>query len=99
MTTRKTTFHGNCVKIKPESNGPLALIAPPVAAHSAIDLVRAGPVHNAAIKARQVGKAIPAARPPKIRAPIRTSIDGAKPAIKAAGIASVTPRSNNSLRP
>ena len=53
-------------------------MAPPVAAHSAIDLVRAGPVHSAAIRASVVGYAIPAAIPPKMRAPIRISIDGAK---------------------
>jgi hypothetical protein len=99
ITTRKTAFHGKRVKIRPEITGPQALIAPPVAAQSAIELVRAGPDHNAAINARQVGNAIPAARPPKIRAAIRISIDGAKPAIRAAGIANMTPVSSNILRP
>ena len=74
-------------------------MAPPVAAHSAIDRVRAGPPHSAAIRARQVGNAIPAAMPPKMRAPIRIWIVGAKPAMSAAGIASVRPRSSIILRP
>jgi hypothetical protein len=47
----------------PEQSGPSAAIAPPVAAQSAIDLVRAGPDQSAAIKASVVGYAIPAAKP------------------------------------
>ena len=42
---------------------------------------------------------MPAAKPPKMRAAIRISIDGAKPAMSAAGIASVRPSSSIILRP
>ena len=99
ITTKKMEFQAKRVSSSPESSGPQALMAPPTAAHSAIDLVLAGPVHRAAISARQVGKAMPAAMPPKIRAPIRISMVGAKAASSAAGMASTTPVSSSSLRP
>ena len=54
-TTKKTEFQGKRTSSRPESSGPQALIAPPMAAHSAIERVRAGPGHSAAIKASVVG--------------------------------------------
>ena len=56
MTIRKTQGQVVTSRIKPESIGPDTEIAPPMAAHSAIERVRAGPgPHNAAIKERVVG--------------------------------------------
>ena len=56
-TTKKTQVQVESASSnKPDSSGPLALIAPPMAAHRAIERVRAGPgPHSAAIKARVVG--------------------------------------------
>ena len=53
--TRKTEPQSNCSSRAPESSGPSEAIAPPVAAQSAIDLVRAGPDQSAVISASVVG--------------------------------------------
>ena len=53
--TRKTDPQSNCSSSAPETNGPSEAIAPPSADHSAIDFVRPGPDHNAAISASVVG--------------------------------------------
>ena len=50
---------------------------PPIADHSAIDFVRAGPDHSAAISASVVGYAMPAESPPSTRAANSTSSEGA----------------------
>jgi hypothetical protein len=65
------------VRRYPEIKGPRAAIAAPTPDHNAIARVRFGSDHKAAISARVVGKAIPAAKPPIIRAKIRISMDGA----------------------
>ncbi len=67
--------------------------------HSAIAFVRPGPDHSAVISASVVGKAIPAARPPKIRAPTSTPTLEAVAARIAAGIESAVPSTSISLRP
>ena len=100
MTTRKTQGQSATSRIRPDSSGPDTEIAPPMAAHNAIERVRAGPgPHSAAIKERVVGYAMPAAKPPKRRPKIKTLIVGANPLMSAAGIASATPRTAISLRP
>ena len=53
--TRKTEPHSKCSSRNPDTSGPSAAIAPPSADHSAIDRVRAGPDHSAAIRASVVG--------------------------------------------
>ena len=67
--------------------------------HSAIAFVRAGPDHSAVISASVVGKAIPAASPPKMRAPIRIPTLEAVAARIDAGIESSVPSTSISLRP
>ncbi len=47
--------HEKCWSRMPESSGPSAVSAPPVAAQSAIAFVRAGPDQSAVISARVVG--------------------------------------------
>jgi hypothetical protein len=75
------------------------VIAPPVAAQRAIALVRPGPDQSAVISASVVGYAIPAASPPRTRAPNNTSIDGAHAAMQSAGIVTSMPRTSSSFRP
>ncbi len=53
--TRKTEPHQKCSSRKPDISGPSDEMAPPSADHSAIVLVRPGPDHSAAIRARVVG--------------------------------------------
>ncbi len=53
--TRKTAPHSNRSSRNPATSGPIAAIAPPSADHRAIDRVRPGPDHNAAIRASVVG--------------------------------------------
>ena len=65
---RKTEPHQNFSSMAPAANGPRAAIAPPTPDHRAIERVRPGPDHSAVMRARVVGKAMPAARPPKSRA-------------------------------
>jgi hypothetical protein len=83
----------------PEQSGPSADTPPPIAAHSAIDFVRAGPDQSAVIRASVVGYAIPAARPPITRAANSTSIDGAHAARQSAGTVRIIPRISRSFRP
>jgi len=83
----------------PEIIGPMAAIAAPIPDHKAIALVLSLPDQMAAISARVVGNAIPAARPPKIRAAMRISIDGAKPASRDDGMARKVPIKSIILRP
>jgi hypothetical protein len=52
---RKTEPHQKRSSRTPAQRGPSDAIAPPVAAHSAIDFVRAGPDQSAVINARVVG--------------------------------------------
>ena len=96
---RKTDPHQKCSSNAPEASGPRALIAPPIADHKAIDLVRAGPDHRAVIRASVVGNAMPAERPPSIRAMKSTVSVGAYAARRHAGTESDTPRISISLRP
>ena len=63
--TRKTEPQSKCSSRAPESSGPSEAIAPPIADQSAIELVRSSPDHSAVISASVVGKAMPAATPPK----------------------------------
>ena len=53
--SRNTDPHQKCSSRIPEQSGPSAEIAPPIAAHSAIDFVRAGPDQSAVISASVVG--------------------------------------------
>ena len=53
--TRNTDPHQKCSSRNPETSGPSDEIAPPMADHSAIVRVRAGPLHSAAMRARVVG--------------------------------------------
>ena len=53
--TRKTEPHSKCSSRAPESSGPSAAIAPPIADQSAIDRVRAAPAQSAVISASVVG--------------------------------------------
>ncbi len=76
----------------PEIMGPRAAMAAPIPDHRAMALVRFCPDHRAVIRASVVGKAIPAAKPPMIRAKIRISMEGAKPAMMEEGMASRVPR-------
>ena len=96
---RNTEPQSNSSSSAPESSGPSAEIAPPSPDQSAIDFVRAGPDQSAVISASVVGKAMPAASPPRTRAAKRTSIDGANAASRQAGIASAVPSRSSSLRP
>ena len=97
--TRKTEPQSKCSSRAPESSGPSAAIAPPIADQSAIERVRASPAQSAVISASVVGKAIPAATPPSRRATKRTPIEGASPASSEAGIESPIPSSSIILRP
>ena len=55
-TIRKTELHEKTVSNRPDSSGPLTEIAPPMAAHSAIERVRPGPgAQSAAIRESVVG--------------------------------------------
>ncbi len=96
---RKTEPHQKCSRRIPAQSGPSALIAPPIAAQSAIERVRSGPAQSAVMSASVVGYAMPAARPPKMRAKISTSSDGAQAARQSAGMVSTIPRMRSSLRP
>jgi MFS family permease len=62
-TIQKTQFQLPVIcSVIPDNSGPQTLIAPPMAAHNAIERVRAGPgPHSAAISASVVGYAMPAA--------------------------------------
>ena len=80
-------------------HGPSEAIAPPSADHRAIDFVRPGPDHNAAINANVVGYAIPADSPPITRAMNSTTSLGANAASRHAGTDSAIPSSSISLRP
>ncbi len=53
--TRKTEPHQKLSSSQPATRGPSDAMAPPRADHRAIDLVRAGPVHRAVIRANVVG--------------------------------------------
>ena len=53
--TRNTELQSNRSRRKPETTGPSAAMAPPSADHNAMDRVRAGPDHSAAMRARVVG--------------------------------------------
>ncbi len=75
--TRKTDPHQKYSRRPPAISGPSAAMPPPIADQSAIDFVRAGPDHRAAMSASVVGYAIPAESPPMTRAMKRTSSDGA----------------------
>ena len=70
-----------------------------MADHRAIAFVRPAPVQSAAIKASVVGYAMPAESPPRMRAPISTSTDGAHAAIRQAGTERTTPMTSIILRP
>src|SRR3954452_8352483 len=52
---KNTDPHAKLSNSAPATNGPSEAIAPPNADHSAIDFVRPGPDHNAAINANVVG--------------------------------------------
>ena len=96
---RKTDPQSKLSSSAPATSGPSDAIAPPSADHSAIDFVRPGPDHSAAISASVVGYAMPADSPPSTRAPNSTSSLGAKAASRHAGTDSAMPSSNSSLRP
>jgi hypothetical protein len=53
------------------------VIAPPIPDHRAMALIRAGPDHNAVIRARVVGYAMPAEIPPSRRPATSTPASGA----------------------
>ena len=96
---RKHEPHQNLLRTSPESKGPSAAIEPPTADHAAIDLTRAGPDHSAVISARVVGKAMPAATPPRTRAPMRKVMFGAHAAAIEVGMARVVPSRSMPFRP
>src|SRR3954470_21272961 len=96
---RKTEPQSNCSSSAPATSGPSDAMAPPSADQSAIDFVRPGPDHSAAISASVVGYAIPADRPPMTRATNSTPSVGANAASRHAGTDSARPRSSISLRP
>src|SRR4051795_4122304 len=96
---RKTEPQSNCSSSAPATSGPSDAIAPPSADQSAIDFVRPGPDHSAAISASVVGYAMPADSPPSTRAPKSTTSLGANEASRHAGTESAMPSSNSSLRP
>ena len=96
---RNTEPHQKCCSAIPAARGPSAEIAPPMADHRAIAFVRPAPVQSAAIKASVVGYAMPAESPPRMRAPISTSTDGAHAAIRQAGTERTTPMTSIILRP
>ena len=58
--SRKTEPHQKSSRRSPDRSGPSEEIAPPMPDHNAIDLVLAGPLHNAVISASVVGNAMPA---------------------------------------
>ena len=72
---------------------------PPTADQSAIALVRGAPRQRAVIRAKVVGKAIPAATPPRSRARIRTPTEGAQAASREVGTVRIMPRMSIILRP
>jgi len=74
---RKTDPHQNLSSKAPATRGPSAAMPPPIADHSAIDLVRPGPDQSAAMRASVVGYAMPAETPPSTRAPKSTASEGA----------------------
>ncbi len=53
--TRNTELQSKCSRRNPDTSGPIAAMAPPSADHRAIERVRAGPDHSAAMRARVVG--------------------------------------------
>jgi len=73
----KTELQSKCSSRKPESSGPRAAIAPPNPDQRAIARVRPSGVQMAVISASVVENAMPAAKPPNIRAPIKTPSEGA----------------------
>ena len=58
--TRNTEPHQKCSSSAPAISGPSAEMPPPIADHSAIDLVRDCPDHSAVMSASVVGYAMPA---------------------------------------
>ncbi len=99
MVIRNTEPQAWCSSSAPDSSGPSADIEAPMLDHRAIAFVRAGPAHSAVTSASVVGKAIPAARPPKMRAPTRMPALEAVAARIEAGIARNVPSTSISLRP
>jgi hypothetical protein len=53
--SRNTEPHQKCSSSSPDISGPSAAMPPPIADHSAIDLVRPGPAQRAVIRASVVG--------------------------------------------
>src|SRR3954467_12586688 len=96
---RKTEPQSTCSSSAPATSGPSDAIAPPSADQSAMDFVRPGPDHSAAMSASVVGYAIPADSPPSTRAPKSTTSLGANAASKHAGTDSARPSSSMSLPP
>ena len=96
---RNTEPHQNSSSSAPAVSGPSADTPPPRADHRAIDFVRAGPDHSAVIKASVVGYAMPAERPPRMRAAISTSTDPAQAASRQAGTERTSPRRSIFFRP
>ncbi len=97
--TRNTEPHGKTWSSEPDTSGPSTAEPVPSADHRAMALVRAGPDHSTVIRASVVGKVRPAPSPPMTRAAIRTSVEGAMPATREAGIASDIPITIIRLRP
>ena len=97
--TMNTEPHQKLSSSAPDTSGPSAEIAPPIADHRAIERVRAGPDHRAVMSASVVGYAMPAETPPRMRAAMRTCSFGAQAAMRHAGTESETPRISMSLRP
>ncbi len=97
--TRKTEPHQATVRSHPASSDATASMAPPAADHRAIDRVRAGPSHSAVMRASVVGKAMPAATPPRTRATMRMPTVGAQAATSAVGTVPAIPRTSMRLRP
>ena len=52
---RNTDPHQKLSRSAPATSGPSEAMPPPIADHSAIDLVRPGPAHRAVISASVVG--------------------------------------------
>ena len=97
--SRNTEPHQAQVSSHPAAREATAIMAPPTADQRAIDRVRAGPSHRAVIRASVVGKAMPAATPPRTRARISTPIDGVQAASRAVGTVAAMPSTSSSLRP
>ncbi len=97
--SRKTEPHQKWVTDHPAARGPSTANAAPMPDHSAIARVRAGPTQSAEIRARVVGKAMPAQSPPPSRATKRTSVDGAHAATRLNGIVAPVPMSSIRRRP